>query len=145
LKELLAPKQKKLEQPKQAKMAKTITEGSNRSAKTPMLKQFNGNRNTHKAFMDLVNLFFALEDKHYNTDHKKITFILLLMDKKEARAWRTNFLCKNGIAKITYGAYNKFIANLNKTFKHQNEEEDALFNLHHMKQKRDKSAEQAVT
>lgn len=143
------PERTEAEQPEQTKtkMAEPTTDQTKNetTAKAPMPKRFNGNRNTYQAFRDAIDLFFILEDK-YSTDQKKIAFVLALLDEGEARTWRTNFLRKKRISgATTYGTYDDFLKTLDTSFKRQNEEDEALFNLHRMRQKSDETAEQLIT
>ena len=86
-----------------------------------------------------------MQDK-YNTDEKKIAFVLGLLDDGEAHTWRTNFLRgarQNG--KFSFGSYKNFLQKLDDTFKRANEEQEALFQLHQMKQRNDETADQTIT
>ncbi|KAF6741209.1 hypothetical protein DFP72DRAFT_1084666 [Ephemerocybe angulata] len=109
------------------------------------VKPFNGNRNLYHAFKDSIKLYLLVDEK-LNTEEKKIAFVLSLLNEGEARIWRTNFLkAKHANGALNLGTYAAFMNDLDNTFKRDNEEDEALFNVHRMKQQKDESANQAVT
>ena len=123
----------------------TSEKGDKESVSKFVPRRYDGNRNRYRAFMDSVGLFFMIEDK-YTTEDKKIAFILGLLDEKEAQTWRTNFLRKHRVnGQVNFPKYDKFIEELDATFKRKNEEEEALFTLNQMKQRADETAAETIT
>jgi len=84
-----------------------------------------------------------------DSDKKKIAFVLSLLEEGEARTWRTNYLKKNRNDTTKEldltSTYANFISALDSTFKRANEEEEALFDLHRLKQRDGETAEQVIT
>ena len=109
-------------------------------------RRFDGNRNKYRAFMDAVELFFITETK-YDTPDKKIALVLGLLDDGEARTWRTNFLrnARGTDGTLKLGTYADLVKKLDATFKRANEQDEALFTLHQMRQRSNETAEEAVT
>lgn len=127
-----------------------MTDTTTKDTDTKMIpKRYNGDRNLYPAFRDSIDLYFLLNADKYPEDDKKIALVLQLLDEGEARTWRTNFLRKKrktaNSRALTLGTYNNFITELDENFKRDNEEDEALFTLHRMRQKSDETAAQAIT
>jgi hypothetical protein len=127
-------------------IASTTIAGTDREQTKLIPKRFNGNRNNYRSFRDSVDLFFVLEGR-YNTDEKRVAFVLSLLDEGEARTWRTNYLRNLRQLGLTLesSTFADFSEKLDATFKRKNEEEEALHDVHRMKQGNDETAEQVIT
>ena len=76
-------------------------------------KMFDGDRNNLNKFIQSCNAYLELNGDIFNSDKRKILFILSYMTEGTAEAWKEVFMDKkNG----TYGSYTDFITELKKAF-----------------------------
>ena len=55
-------------------------------------KEFTGDRNDVSSFLQDVDLYFIMNSHIYDTDNKKIVFILLFLTDGAAQTWKESFL-----------------------------------------------------
>jgi Domain of unknown function (DUF4939) len=53
---------------------------------------FDGNRDNFKEFLQNVEVYMDINHETYNTDLRKITFILLFMTAGAAATWKAQFI-----------------------------------------------------
>ncbi|KAJ3549148.1 hypothetical protein NMY22_g993 [Coprinellus aureogranulatus] len=109
------------------------------------VKDYNGKRKNFQSFADAVNLYFDFHDAQYkDKDKKKITLILSKLTEGEAELWRRTFMQTEGYKKGDM-KYADFWTKFAGAFKKENEADQALFDLHSLKQGTDESAETTMT
>ena len=85
-------------------------------------KVFTGNRNETKGFIQDCELYLLINEKIYDTDMKKIGFILALINDGDASSWKEQFIeeaittCNAQSVPFTLGAYLTFKYNLQEAF-----------------------------
>ena len=101
-------------------------------------KTFNGDRNNLNKFIQSCNAYLKLNRDIFNSDKRKILFILSYMTKGTAEAWKEVFMDKkNG----TYRSYTDFIAELKKAFSMADAEGEAWAQLQQLRQGKDTADE----
>ncbi|KAJ3493618.1 hypothetical protein NLJ89_g10975 [Agrocybe chaxingu] len=82
----------------------TTTSSSTREPKELRINvppEFDGNRDDFEAFLNKCLLYLAINSGVYDTDQKRIGYVLSLMNKGEAHIWSNQFIKKcttaNGI------------------------------------------------
>ena len=91
-------------------------------------KAFNSSYETAISWMHSIQFYLAVNETFYNTDIKKIAFVLSYKTEGSALTW-TDIFCENAItdAAITLGTWNDFLGKFQKTFKHQDTAGNAIF------------------
>ena len=95
-------------------------------------KIFTGKRTDLQRFLQDTFIFFMINKEHYNTDDKKIAFVMLFMTDGDAALWKQEFISKvirDSITagnEITFGTYKSFIESLEKSFLPYDAPGDAL-------------------
>jgi hypothetical protein len=91
---------------------------------------FTGNRDDLDNFIQDCSLYMTLNGTIYNTDKKKIIFMLSFMTEGTAGAWKEVFVQDviNNQAN-NFGTLLQFVANLKKTFEAPDAEGDARAKL----------------
>ena len=85
-------------------------------------KVFTGKRTNLQRFLQDTFVFLTINKEHYNTDDKKIAFIMSFMTDGDAALWKQEFISKvirDSVAagnEITFGTYKSFIESLEKSF-----------------------------
>ena len=102
---------------------------------------FNGDRNDLNKFIQSCSAYLNLNTEIFNSDKKKILFILSYMTEGTAEAWREVYMDeKNG----AYGLYPTFITELKKAFSAADTEGKAWAQLQQLRQGKD-SADEYIT
>ena len=57
-------------------------------------KPFTGKRTELQCFIQETFVFLTINKEHYNTDDKKITFVMLFMDDGDASIWKQEFISR---------------------------------------------------
>ena len=97
-------------------------------------KMFNGDRNDLNKFIQSCSAYLDLNTEIFNSDKKKILFILSYMTEGTAEAWKEVYMDeKNG----AYGLYPAFITELKKAFSAANTEGEAWAQLRQLRQGKD--------
>ena len=100
-------------------------------------KPFNGDpRNLEKFLMD-CDIYLTTNEGVYDTDHKKIGFLLSLLSEEPAEVWKQQWYKANKAANA--GAYvaptlTNFLRQLIESFKEVDEKGSALLRLERIKQ-----------
>ncbi|KDR77548.1 hypothetical protein GALMADRAFT_23199, partial [Galerina marginata CBS 339.88] len=107
---------------------------------------FDGSRTKVKSFLQECALYLSINGNIYNSEPKKIAFILSYMTEKEAKQWREQFLSsitdKDGM--ITFPAQSEFREKLLRAFSPIDQTRDAMNKLELLRQG-NKTAEELVT
>ena len=97
-------------------------------------RMFNRVRNDLNKFIQSCTAYLDLNAEIYNSDKRKILFILSYMTKGMAEAWKEVFMDKkNG----TYRSFSDFLEALKKAFSAADAEGEAQAQLWHLKQGKD--------
>jgi len=101
---------------------------------------FTGNRDDLENFIQECSLYMTLNGAVYDTDEKRIIFMLSFMTEGTARAWKEAFV-RDVIAQpgptSNFGTLKQFIDNLKKAFEAPDAEGDARAKLRQLKQGKD--------
>ena len=108
-------------------------------------KIFTDNRNELKRFIQDCDLYMIINDKVYDTDTKKIGFVLALMNDGDAASWKEQ-LIKEAITTsdmqnipFTMGMYLTFKHDLQEAFSPYDAPGDALEKMKGLRMKNDDS------
>jgi len=98
-------------------------------------KVFDGNRDNFIPFIQDAQVYLSLNDKSYNTDQKKIIYVLSFMNEGTAKTWKEAFLdgVFNNINQ-DYGKFNDFLLNIKGAFSTADSEGEARSQLRQLKQ-----------
>ena len=111
-------------------------------------KLFDGSRNKLREFQQDADLYMLVNDKIYDTDLKKIAFMLSFMTEGQAEAWADQFVeaayTRATINKTTIdlGTFNQFKKDLNEAFKTYDSPGDALEQIKNLCMKNTDSLEE---
>ena len=97
-------------------------------------KMFNRDRNDLNKFIQSCSAYLDLNTEIFNSDKKKILFVLSYMTKGTAEAWKEVYMDKKNGA---YGLYPAFIAELKKAFSAADTKGKARAQLQHLRQGKD--------
>ena len=95
-------------------------------------KVFTGKRTNLQRFLQDTFISLTINKEHYNTDDKKIAFVMSFMTDSDAALWKQEFISKvirdsvTAGNKITFGMYKSFIESLEKLFLPYDAPGDAL-------------------
>ena len=101
-------------------------------------KIFMGKRTDLQRFLQDTFVFLTINKEHYNTDDKKIAFVMSFMTDGDAALWKQEFISKvirDSVTtgnEITFGTYKSFIESLEKSFLPYNAPGDALDAMKHL-------------
>ena len=94
-------------------------------------KTFDGDRNYLNKFLQSCSAYLDLNAETFNTDKKKILFVLSYMTEGTTEAWKEVYMDeKNG----SYGTYTDFINVIKKAFSAADAEGEARAQLWHLRQ-----------
>ena len=85
-------------------------------------KVFTGKQTDLQRFLQDTFVFLTINKEHYNTDDKKIAFVMSFMTDGDAALWKQEFISKviqdsvTARNEITFGTYKSFIESLEKLF-----------------------------
>ena len=95
-------------------------------------KVFTRKRTDLQRFLQDIFVFLTINKEHYNTDDKKIAFVMSFMTDGDAALWKQEFISKvirdsvTAGNEITFGTYKSFIESLEKWFLPYNAPGNAL-------------------
>lgn len=93
---------------------------------------YNGNPEKYKQFLNAIKLYLLVNDTIYNTDDRKIAFVLSFLTKGSAEQWQNNFIEKSLLTAL--GTYTSFLTEFEKSFKQTYAKESALEQLKVLRQ-----------
>ena len=102
-------------------------------------KVFSGKRTDLQRFLQDTFVFLTINKEHYNTDDKKIAFVMSFMTDSDAALWKQEFISKvirdsvTAGNKITFGTYKSFIESLEKSFLPYDAPGDTLNVMKHLR------------
>jgi len=97
--------------------------------------EFDGNRENLENFLQDCHLYLGINDEIYNTDMKKIVFMLSFMKKGTALTWKESWTQeKLATATQDFGTIKSFIDELKKAFSAADTEGDARAKLRQLRQ-----------
>jgi hypothetical protein len=95
-------------------------------------KAFGGKRDELTEFVQDVQLYLAVNNDVYNTDKKKITFVLSSMSEGDSKSWKGQFLQNaNKTTGLDLGTWAQFQTDLTEAFKPYDAPEMPSKNLQH--------------
>jgi hypothetical protein len=98
--------------------------------KLNQLKAFGRKRDELTEFVQDVQLYLAVNDDVYNTDKKKIAFVLSFMSEGDAKSWKGQFLQNaNKTTGLDLGTWAQFQTDITEAFKPYDAPGDALEEL----------------
>ena len=95
-------------------------------------KVFTGKRTDLQRFLQDTFIFLTINKEHYNTNDKKIAFVMSFMTDRDAALWKQEFISKvirdsvTAGNEITFGTCKSFIESLEKSFLPYDAPGDAL-------------------
>ena len=113
------------------------------------LKPFTGKRTDLQRFIQETFIFLTINKEHYNTDDKKIAFVMSFMNNGDASSWKQEFISR--IMKddqgddISFRTYKAFMESLEKSFSPYDGPGDALEEMKQLKFTNDKSIDEHVS
>ena len=114
------------------RMEQPIVENGTKGTKLNLPKIFNGDQNKFWKFLHTAEIYMEINDKDYDTDLKKIGFVLFLMTEEPAEVWADqytkNALTQNQALGLNLGIYSNFRKALTNTFSAYDTPGDAFLN-----------------
>ena len=114
-------------------------------------KPFTGKWTDLQCFIQETFVFLTINKEHYNTDDKKIAFVMLFMNDGDASIWEQEYISR--IMKddedqgddISFGTYKAFMNSLEKSFSPYDGPGDALEEMKQLRFSNDKSIDKDVS
>ena len=112
-------------------------------------KPFTRKRTDLQCFIQETFVFLTINKEHYNTDDKKIAFVMSFMNDGDASIWKQEFISR--IMKddrgddISFGTYKAFMESLKKSFSPYDGPGDALDEMKQLRFTNDKSIDKHVS
>ena len=112
-------------------------------------KPFTGKQTDLLCFKQEAFVFLTINKDHYDTDDKKIAFVMSFMNDRDASIWKQEFISR--IMKedqgedISFGTYKSFMESLKKSFLPYDGPGDALEEMKSLKFTNDKSIDEHVS
>ena len=112
-------------------------------------KPFTGKRTDLQHFIQETFVFLTINKEHYNTNDKKIAFVMSFMNDGDASIWKQEFISR--IMKddqgddISFGPYKAFMDSLKKLFSPYDGPGNALKEMKQLKFTNDKSIDEHVS
>ena len=72
-------------------MEQPIVENKMKGTKLNLPKKFDGDQNKFQKFLHTAEIYVGINNKDYDTNLKKIRFILSLMTEEPAEAWADQY------------------------------------------------------
>jgi len=110
----------------------TNTDSKGKKVKLNLLKPFNGKHKNLKTFLQDSQMYLLINAEKYNTDLKKIAFMLSLMEEGDAASWKQQLIEETFDRVIlagtdpNFGTIGNFIGTLKDAFEPYDSEGDAL-------------------
>ena len=120
------------------KMAETAPTITKKTELNPP-KIFTGKRTDLQRFLQDTFVFLTINKEHYNTNDKKIAFVMSFMTEGDAALWKQEFISRvirdsvTAGNEITFGTYKSFIESLEKSFLPYDAPSDALYAMKHLR------------
>ena len=123
-----------------------------KEARKMMPREFSGKRTDLNRFIMSCMAHLTINKEIYQTDEKKIGFMLLLLNEGEAGAWKEQFIQEmfnetvtSGAVEMTFGSFVDFVKRLKESFETHNDAADALTQLRALKYKLGENIDEHVT
>ena len=113
-------------------------------------KQFDGDRNKFRKFLQDAELYMTINQKIYKDDLTKIGFVLSFMKEGQAAAWADQFVehamsqPKPATGLLNLGTYTAFRKDLSEAFAAFDTPGDALDQMKNLRMKNDDSADEHI-
>ena len=125
---------------------------SSKEARMMMPREFSGKQTDLNRFIMSCMAHLTINKEIYQTDKKKIGFMLSLLNKGEAGAWKEQFIQEmfnetvtSGAAEMTFGTFIDFVKRLKESFEPHNDAADALTQLRALKYKLGENIDEHIT
>jgi Domain of unknown function (DUF4939) len=111
---------------------------------------FDGNQNNFKDFLENVEVYMDINHKTYNSDLRKIAFVILFMTTGATSTWKAQFIDKAYTRPIPtnsndrLGTYGQFRKNLMEAFSMFDSVGDALDELRSLRKKKMESIDKHI-
>ena len=102
-------------------------------------KIFTGKRTDLQRFLQDTFVFLTINKEHYDTDDKKIAFVMSFMTEGDAALWKQEFISRairdsvTNNTELTFGTYKNFVQSLEKSFQPYDAPGDALFAMKNLR------------
>ena len=137
-------------------MASTSNPATNgtslKEAKMAMPREFTGKQTDLNRFIMSCMAHLTINKEIYQTDEKKIGFILSLLNEGEAGAWKEQFIQEafnktvtSGAAEMTFRTFLNFVKRLKESFEPHNDTTDALTQLRALQYKLGENIDEHIT
>ena len=117
-----------------------------------MPREFSGKQTDLNRFIMSCMAHLTVNKDIYQTDEKKIGFMLSLLNDGEARAWKEQFIQEafnkavtSGTAEMTFGTFLDFLKRLKESFEPHNDAADALTQLRALQYKLRENIDEHIT
>ena len=114
-------------------MADATTETSMKEVKFNVPKPFSGKRGDLKKFLQTCRMYLQTNSDMYNTDERKVVFVLSFMTEGDTANWKDQWLdeleeeaTRIKSSKLNFGRYEDFLDLLKKDFAEYDALGDAL-------------------
>ena len=114
-------------------MADATTETTLKEVKFGIPKPFSGKRGDLKKFLRTCRMYLQTNSEMYNTDERKIVFVLSFMTENDTANWKDQWLdeleeesTQMKSSKLNFGTYDDFLELLKKDFAEYDAPGDAL-------------------
>ena len=136
-----------------ASLSNPATNGtSSKEVKMAMPREFSGKRTDLNRFIMSCMAHLMVNKDIYQTDEKKIGFILSLLNDGEAKAWKEQFIQEafnevvaNGDAEMTFGTFLDFLKRLKESFEPHNDAANSLTQLRALQYKLGDNIDEHIT
>ena len=123
-----------------------------KEARMMMPREFSGKRMDLNRFIMSCMAHLTINKEIYQTDEKKIGFMLSLLNEGEAGAWKEQFIQEmfnetvtSGAAEMTFGTFVDFVKRLKEFFEPHNDAADTLTQLRALKYKLGENIDEHIT
>ena len=104
-------------------MTDATTKTTSKEVKFGIPKPFSGKRGELKKFLQTCRMYLQTNSDMYNTDKRKVVFVLSFMTEGDAVNWKDQWLdeleegaTRGGSPKLDFGTYEDFLELLKKDF-----------------------------
>ena len=130
-------------------MEQLIVENKTKGTKLNLPEIFNGDQSKFQKFLHTAKIYMGINDKDYDTNLKKIRFVLSFMTEGPAKAWADqhieNALIQNQTLGLNLEIYSEFRKALTNTFSTYGTPGDALNEMKNLRIKPEEDINSHIT